>query len=660
MVRRGSSAVYRRHGFRSSIAVTTGALLCVLLFESACQLPLVEEEPEEQLFEGEGEGEVILVPPPALNRGRYWLGINPSCISLGVKWLASPKIFFTTSGPPLRMCLYTWNLRSDPSATDISNLFASSGATNLAEDLPVVVADLNQDLPVRTLTTWSASELDLYEGLRSSLLQRVGTAEMLPSFPPRPVARIVVIDTAPDAKHGQITIGAGSRHGDNLAHLIEDIVCKPVDFGPRQCAAEVTSQLALRWSADGNISSSEGGFIGKLGELAEAIQQATLTWKQGRIRYPEITPERLILNLSVSWEHLKGVADCSVGSANDGPAGVLAVRAALDVAAFEGALIIAAAGNDSGGPSPAQGPTCPGKYQTLPRASGSPYSLLLAVSGVDYDDDPLAITRPQGTTPIVGLGFGGVAWKPGELAPPMLIGSSISTAVVSAVAGVVWAYQSSLSAGQVSDHLYNGGVVLSATAEACPPQFSPDCHTSRVRVCGALNDVADAEVVPCPSPPSNEGSSPSLPAEIAALDEDYPSLQLIPTELVGTNLVARNLYTTAQVAPWTFPAPGSATCPTCVVRDHFAAFAPTAGTSGSTLLLIPQLRRKLERATLVVSFGPQEDFAVWLGDTLHENMSYRFEVPTGLPMDRPIVSARLSGRHGKYSVTDQLFVHRAP
>jgi hypothetical protein len=573
---------------------------------------------------GSARGQTI---PPLTNHGLRWIGSAATCRAPST-WKAS-RLFSTgpLGGGLDRLCVYRWKPVIPPTQAELHNLFTGSGADGLVEDVPVVYQAAG----------FSPAEIGLLGGLRTSLATQVGGAGLLPRPPgaQTPAARIVVVDTADDAAAGQIRPGL-SRHGDTLAHLIEDLVCLPGPPIGRPCAAEVTTALAL-----------EGG-VGTLSDLAGAIDRALALWLTGLKSAPTTTPARLIFNLSLGWEDQPGIADCSAQLSSASALPVRAVAGILQFAAAQGALIIAAAGNDSGGPVPRSGLVCPGRYQATPRTGVPGQSLVVAVSGLDYQDRPLANARPGSITGIAGLGFGGVAWNPADPPPPPLTGSSVSTAVVSAVSALVWSQQATWNAVQVTRAVYDGGIPLGG-ASACPLSL-PMCASHRSSVCGALR--AAGAVIACTTPAPYPGSNPALPAEIAAIDTEFDGLP--PT--VGTAAptaapLPRNTLTGLQLQPWVYPMPVAETCPVCVVE-------------GSAVIM-PALTSPIQDSIVVVSYsnGTAQEVALTppgTGTTLAAGIPYWFDLPLP-PSGTSIVSAYLTAfaippALAPYSITEPLFV----
>ncbi len=568
--------------------------------------------------------------PPYFNEGLRWIGIAKPCVA-PAEWTAE-RLFRAASLPATLsgFCLFTWAEAGRPTDTQISDLFNISRAREMTEDVPVLFPSA------------PPAEQAFYTSLRTALRAQIGDASLLASMPAHPRTRIALIDSAPDAPDGAVVPGV-SRHGDTLAHLIEDIVCRRGGAGGRICAAEVTTVLALPWIARGVLGPS-GGNIGSLADLARAIERAVATWQHDRQVAPSTTPERLILNLSLGWEHTPRIADCSTDdSENTGPP-ARAVRNILQYAAAQGALIIAAAGNDSGGPTPRTGLVCPGRYQAVPQKADPSQALLVAVSGVDYQDRPLETVRPLGITGIAGLGIGGIAWNPADPIPPQLTGSSVSTAVASAVSALVWAQQPSWTASQVTKAVYLGGVDV-GKADDCPLLLG-HCRSHRVSVCGALH--AAGGLPSCAPAAAKPWSCPALAAELAALTAEYATVSpSTNTWHVDLDDIPRNLAPTVQVQPYTFPAPVSVTCRACVAVAGPATPEP--------YLIIPARDQVLNSPVVVVRFDDDTQEAIGLGTSLASGIPYMFLLPAGwIVQSAYLTGFELSGD----SVSEEIFVQQ--
>lgn len=608
--------------------------------------------------------------------GLRWIGRAAECQAGPRGWLAARLFSSPTSKEAAQLCTYRWAGAGHPGPQDVGALLQRSGAKELTEDVPVLVAMGKGGGPPPPSQQWSPPEVAYYQALRSSLRQQVGEPSLLaPWWPDAARVRLAVIDTAPTAGHGAITPGL-DRHGDTLAYLIRELTCRAGSDGApaADCPLEVTSELALPW-VTAEVSSPAGGHLGSLVDLAQAIERATEGWKADRARSPAGLPAHLILNLSVGWEHTPGIADCFADPSAPVAPPALAVREALRHAAQAGALIFAAAGNDPGGKHPPKGLTCPGAYQRLlgPRSPQEPVldPVLYAVSGVDYRDEPLETVRRLGISSLAGLGFAGVAWGAADPMPPLLTGSSVATAVAAAVAALAWTARPERSAGEVARALYDGGRDLSE-AEQCALPFGAPCRSRRVSTCGAL--LAIGAPSPCTPPPPRAWSSLSLPAELAQLTSWFAGAPRCASPSAGCSApillpqdppqpeVPRYQLPSFQVEPWTFPMPISATCPTCWVAESLTASDEAAR------LYLPALGQTLTNPVLVVRLDNQQRWAIPLDDlelkdgsgafVLLESSAHTF--PLGQPLPAPITAAYLSGFDAElqHSVTEQLYVHR--
>jgi hypothetical protein len=316
----------------------------------------------------------------------------------------------------------------------------------------------------------------------------------------------------------------------------------------------------------------------------------------------------------------------------------------LQHAAAQGALIVAAAGNDAGGPAPRTGLVCPGRYQAVRQDADPSQALLVAVSGLDYHDRPLATVRPHGVTGIAALGLGGVAWDPADPVPPQLTGSSVATAVVSAIGALVWAQQPDWPAREVTKAIYLGGVEVGA-ADACPMLLA-SCRSHRASLCGALT-AAGAAPSCAPTAPK-AWSCPALPAELAALDVAHAAVPPGAAAPMPLATIPRYLAPGVQLGPWVFPMPIAATCPTCVVGS--------ASMSEPPYLLLPELWQDLIDPALVVQLASDHSWtAVSLGSLLSSTTPYLFLLPTTWMVE----SAYITGLdNAGYSVTEQIIVQQ--
>ena len=335
--------------------------------------------------------------------------------------------------------------------------------------------------------------------------------------------RLTIIDTAAD-RDDSVGNGVGgfdhtgnSPHGYSLARMAKDLLCTTEDGeapeNDQGCVAEISTRLALSYldfdAADPDASPRDfqnGGFVGTISELAETIQRAVD--ETGRD-----SDGRPILNLSVAWHPRFGGA---FETPTEMPPAVLAVYRALQHASCRGAIAVAAAGNDSGGPGEDAGPLLPGGWERRPAPrldecsalldpqvpneedfadSESYHPLVWAVGGVDHAGAILSNARDEGMPPMVAYGAQGVvAGHDPSIPTATLTGSSVSSLVVAATAAAVVHIAPTLPPTEVMKLVWASGVDLGVP----PARF---LSRRRERHClrperFAASDPADGQGVP--------------------------------------------------------------------------------------------------------------------------------------------------------------------
>ncbi|MCA9556564.1 MAG: S8/S53 family peptidase, partial [Myxococcales bacterium] len=306
--------------------------------------------------------------------------------------------------------------------------------------------------------------------------------------------KVVVVDSSPDTgfpdpAHGLV------EHGFAMGQIIRQLGC-----ASGLCLTQVASQLALglRQSAIGPVEDSAGGTFGYQSDLAIAILEGYEAAAAASAN------QNIIINLSVGWDPETGGGAFSgstwTGITDDNPAH--AVYSAINQVVCSGGLVIAAAGNDSGGE--AEGPMFPGGWEEKPaplagrcsadygvsamRTAVTPYQPLLhAVGGVDGRDKPYALSRPGGVPRLVAPAHHAVVGYPSGPSTAYTrtySGTSVSAAVASAIAGIVWAYQPTAAPADVMQTLYDGGAGLTRGADFWLTG-RPNTAQRRLSVCGS-------------------------------------------------------------------------------------------------------------------------------------------------------------------------------
>lgn len=512
------------------------------------------------------------VAPGGVCTGRRWISraepsSNVPCAA-AAGFDAEP--LFPSNGPlPTELagyCLHTWTGADDPSAQDVSGWKKSVGTADLAEDCALV-------------TPLGTYEDHLAAMLRGAVTSRIGIVNG-PAHDVPPV-HVAVIDTTPDAPAGASVLG-DNRHGDTLAALIGDVVQVPG-------AAAISTSLALPRATDPGtgvaVYKPTGGDFGYLSDLARAVWRAFVDHRDKH------ASERLVLNLSLGWDPSGESSKCG---GNMLPA-ARAVRDVLDVAACEaGALIVAAAGNDMGGPTPGGGLMCPAAFMTQTPSCDPDRPLVVGAYGLDHADAPLAIARPGSSTPFAAPGLGGIAWPAGAPRPAPLTGTSVSAAAVTASIAAVWAASPALAPAEVITLLHEHAMPLGAPADTCAPGV-PGCDVRRISPCGALSAIGSpwsCLASAAPTLVSNPDLDPATHADLltnltsagTVLAADHPGL--LPSEIApaagGQGTVS--------------PQPIIPVCPTCAV-----ALCP--GTTSSNPVFYGSLGRSVSSLVLVVN-GP--------------------------------------------------------
>jgi hypothetical protein len=336
----------------------------------------------------------------------------------------------------------------------------------------------------------------------------------LPIVPGQVQTRLAILDTAPTVNTGAENT---SVHGITLLHLARGLLCDAVG----QCTTRVTSRLTMGWECfeaqkrDTTCRNVvNGGLYGLAGELARAIHLETRDWQS------EDPEKKLVINLSTAWDPSLGGLEPMA----DMPAPALAVHVALEHAVCMGAVVMAAAGNRTGGPTDELGPMLPAAWEThagpsptrctalgvpptaanFPTPGTSPYRRLIhAVGGVRAGDGPLFNARLDSEPRLVAFGDHGKGLASTTGATATLSGSSLATVVAAAAAAAAWYYDDTLEPYEVPSLVYDGGRALGRTSA---PAFCPAggaCPTvRRASVCDAVVKAGGLPSGSCLPPPA--------------------------------------------------------------------------------------------------------------------------------------------------------------
>lgn len=439
--------------------------------------------------------------PTDLNcRGRVFVdfaGPGAPCAPAGASWTERPAFSGASSVLPPYLdgyCVYEWSGPSLPTAAEMALL-----PTGAQADCDIVVG---MSLPGGTGKASTVSGL-AFGDQELNYLEALDVPTSAPS-PGTGTVTVAVVDSwAPSS--GGYTPAGNNDHGRAVAGVIDALSCGTLGLsGP--CPIMVEPYLALHLE-QGLVDLAQGGHLGSQLRLAEQIVQAVsdhaLTGGGGH----------LIVNLSVAWH-----PDLDVNMPTSTPAAL--VRGAIEYATCEGAMVVAATGNETRLHASDDGPLSPAAWASESvSCGGPPVPMLYSAGGVDGRDEPLPNARAHATPPLVAPAehvvaehtYGGKTHR----TEPMT-GSSFGAAAFSGVAALLWQLDPSLDAWDIYQLLHTSGVSLGAGADyAWAGAPTPD--VARLSVCEAVNLAAGAGLACTPRPAGAAASTALDPATMAAI-----------------------------------------------------------------------------------------------------------------------------------------------
>ncbi|MEM9384458.1 MAG: S8/S53 family peptidase [Pseudomonadota bacterium] len=509
-----------------------------------------------------------------------------------------------------RYCVYELPDDTPFSNTLRNNLQALLGNGSLSAvepDQMALSAEAEGQLPPR-----------LFRQLSEHFLREVGQPIDPLSFPADgDSVRLTLLDTQPSGANPELFTQYTSAHGYTLATLIERMIC---NGAAGDCAADVRTRLTL-----GNVCFDQrskdsacrnglnGGWFGAQTDLARAIRNEVAEWTNDTTPRGMGEQQHLILNLSLGWNRRFGGNQ----GFNAMPLAVAAVYSALQDASCRGALVLAAAGNQHGGPNEPGGPMYPAAWEqraapnflqcrlqlieqggyTPPWAFPSQLTsqndrpLVVAIGGVRVDNSIIFNGRPNGGEPTLVAFADHAATE--SLAIPntptiTLTGTSVASAVVSAAAAVAWRFKNALPTRQLLDRIALSGTDVGREADfclngrggganACP---NPVPNVRRVTLCATIECVRDDNCA---------GSYPSCPTpirlELTGVDDIAPTSDFAtitdtlvdpgcdgivthydPLQGIPANPCLAKQYHGINSVPWVDPQPGDLPCPNCFVQ----------------------------------------------------------------------------------------------
>ncbi len=565
-------------------------------------------------------------PPAGPVRLRYVAALENGapCVAVG-SWTAQ-RLFrrgvsnplwgqLEAAGTPMpaalsRFCVYTWGGAGAP---------ASGPTVNQCVRL-----DIDPDVVVPQANPQQA----LMEAQEDRALRALGARPASPGNPPATwpyaqpegLAYLAIVDTADSTAPGDAVASYASApprhlHGLAMRALVEAVRCP---FGQAGCRNRQFFAQAFPYDASHAAPLPSGGQRGSLSSLAEAVGEAMVRWKTR----PDANSSPLVINMSLGWDPLHG--DLPPGPsgllANPDPAvpaPVQAVYAALAWASCEGALSVAASGNDRGASCEQRGPMAPASWEVHPSpgaacsafdlAGPGAVPLVYAAGGIDGQDRPIANAR-RGSMPRRALFAHQTAMRTsGGDRTQAWTGTSLSTAALSAIAAQVWSHGSTAAAATVMTKVQQHAVTLPMTVELRgvgvgqgAPVLRIDAHSAMQAVTGAINPYAPAGA------PAGGTRRTALASATDALvaSQHYATggqaQQTVLTSHVDPEICSPDTLTTHRLpgpqpsppppldhlSDETRPQPHVAICPNCVIRK--TPSSSSSSSSGGTTTISTQ------------------------------------------------------------------------
>ena len=383
-------------------------------------------------------------PPPTHWR---WLGVkavtSSPCPAPVGPWSAQPAFPSAPAGSTLAdYCTFTFTDSRPVTVSDEDQLLAL---------VPASLSELGRDTMALGSLGTSAPQ-SVWKPLAKFFREQAGAVQ-IPYLPGSAKVRLTVVDTHPTDDIAPLSLPANSDHGLTLLAMADQLLCNG-ELETHQsgdCIVTLASRLALSYvsyDADDPTSSVQdtvlGGYVGTISELAQAIYDEVDHWQaQASLQGFGQAPS-LVLNLSVGWNpNFGGLEDDPA----DMPLPARMVYDAIEKARCEGALVVAAAGNRTGGPRSGEGPMMPAAWANRPapttekcgggggavvknagkslQPGTTPF--LYAAGGVQGTGHPLASARRHSLPERVAFGDHGVIETATGDPTAILTGSSVAT-----------------------------------------------------------------------------------------------------------------------------------------------------------------------------------------------------------------------------------------
>ncbi len=487
-----------------------------------------------------------------------------------------------------RLCVYTTKTRPIPPFV----IPPGSPLTEAAPDRMAVSVSAPPDPPTTPATVDSI--------LADEFLRQTGHVDL--PFTGKPNVRLTFLDSEPDGPLS-FTPHLGLQHGYTLGHLADEIVCSG-----SACAATIQNIRALAYDdpTQDPLPPDQAGYVGALSELGPKILQAIGEWKSSGDKH-------LVLNLSIGWDGeiplAGGTTDLKARRISELDISARSIYGALQVAACEDVLVIAAAGNRRGGSlHDSNWPVLPAAWELHSPSRRSRFGpkLVYAVGGVDWQGLPLPNSRTKGLPRRVAYGDHAAADVNGT-PTAVYTGTSVSAAVVSSVAAVVWDLRPELRPAQVMWLIDHSGAPTPQRVRADfyagrkPPRIQDVSLCAAVKKAwgrrgGAYSAIGTAVSKCAPL----DWQPPVLSGLLSSVQTLAPQFQVTSAEASPPCDSRTLLYSTGgSVSPpfcptdqfssissrrWVFPQPGDNPCANCVLFPTGPP-NPSLSAAGSTSAL---------------------------------------------------------------------------
>ncbi len=397
-----------------------------------------------------------------------------------------------------------------------------------------------------------------------------------------PGVRLTFIDSQPDGEWPPV-LPDGSQHGFTLVHMAHSLVCPTSG----SCAASIKTRRALSYSnfipgqpfppVEAPLP-GQSGHVGLTSDLAAAIYAEVLYWKQ-------FDPnKKLILNLSLGWDG-EAFGDLEKRQTSKLEPSVRAVYNALRFARRSGALVIAAAGNQRGGGG-TKWPLLPAAWE-LRRPNWFRWAFfhksVYAVGGVDWQGLPIPNSRRGGQPrraayadhSVIGTIFPYDA-EEADVPTAMYTGTSVSAAVASSIAAVVWHLRPELQPAQVMKLITLAGDELPSLADfyAWKPLSKRGPHTRRLSLCTAVEKACGQDGGRCRDLAFSPKCLPWNGTRQPRIQESLYDLTGIPATLEPA--IPPDDPVDMASLRWVVPQPEATPCPGCAVVRRPPPFRESA------------------------------------------------------------------------------------